>query len=109
MTAQKKYPVTGGPHKWDLSIALFDDKPRIVTFHSNCEFACLIEVSVSGVQAKQDPTEGDRSHGNHWNIEGVAEKVTPAFDVKSGFVPPEAGRVHIEYCTNSRRGSIRFL
>lgn len=91
------HPIINGPSKWDLSIALFDRKPknRIVTFDTNCPLAAHIEVSVLSVQAED-------GSGESWNIEGLVVDGNRATWTKGK-------RVFIHFYTNTRSGQIRFF
>lgn len=98
-------PVTSGPSKWDLSLALFDRKdsqPRQVQFHANCNLSCIVTVTITGVQAED-------GSGESWNIEGRATKIIRQKGVLDSFPLPKAGRVSIHFRTDSRQGRIRFL
>ncbi len=91
------HPITNGPSKWDLSIALFDRKPKnkIVTFHTNCPVSTHLEIMVLSVRAEDDS-------GESWNIEGTVVDGNRASWTRKK-------HVFIHFYTNTRSGQMRFL
>ena len=108
MTINEQRPITNGPSKWDLSVALFDRKlvnGRKVRFAVATTPEVQVEVLVSSVQAED-------GSGESWNIEGYATelKCFPKGGTwKDTTVPPPPHRVFICFRTDRRTGYIKFL
>ena len=90
--------ITGGPSKWDLSIALFDSQkvnPRTVEFKTNAGASFL--ASLSSV-LREDGS------GESFEIRAYVRPYTTR-----GAIPAPGQEAVIYYRTDMRTGNIRFL
>lgn len=104
-TSPVQYPITNGPSKWDLSVALFDKSEsdgRTVYLSANAPLAVIITMSVTSIQIEDGSRES-------WNIEGYAQRIIRGKGVHNSFLPPAPSRVFVYYRTDTRMGYIRFF
>ena len=97
MAQEHQITITGGPSKWDLSIALFDSQrvnPRTVEFKTNAGASFL--ASLSSI-LREDGS------GESFEIRGHVRPYTAR-----GAIPAPGQEAVIYYRTDTRKGNIRF-